>query len=302
MTHNQSHARVRTRFYEICLQERDNTVARRLIIIVVVVSLALNTLRCRYNCLLTVRERESTMRFAGSVGVQCVVLVAAAFAMTTRTEAFRPPLPPPPPTAARRMSMRGWTTSRQGFVQEISGAASALLLLLVSSPPPAAAAVNVESVVATSRASGGGAAAAAAALRRVKAAQTLLRSDAVAQYIAAADYPALQAALRAPPMSEIRKAGVALVRQSAASAASAAANGATAGTPPPPPPLEPAYKAFITAVEQLDTTALNAIRGRTLRANEFQTCYESVLSTLAAFVVAAERSAAVPIATASPEY
>lgn len=125
--------------------------------------------------------------------------------------------------------------------------------------------------------------AASAALRSVKIAKKRLQSETVFDYIVQSDYPALQAVLRVAPISEIRKACFVLVR--------AADDGEDNSTL-----LSVQYKAFIAALEKLDTTAMVAIRGRALGASEFRDSYDATVSALSDFVETAEKS----VVTISP--
>lgn len=168
------------------------------------------------------------------------------------------------------------TTTRKGFFQEVTVSVSASipaaisLQLLLSQPQSAEAAADITSKLAGT-----------AALRNAKSAQKRLVSDTFSEYIAQGDYPALQAALRAAPVSEIRKSCFVLVR--------AAADGPLAET------VELEYKTFIAALEKLDNVALQATRGRKLGEAEFRGCYEATVAALAAFVATAERSVEIPV-------
>jgi hypothetical protein len=143
---------------------------------------------------------------------------------------------------------------------------------------------------------------ATAALRSVQLAQRRLASKTVREYILTRDYPAVQALLRAAPVSDIRKACRKLVTQ----LSTASGQGAAATTDSAKPlltteaeaqlaatvaVLEGEYTAFIRALERLDTTAMNGIRGsRTVSDTEWQSIYATTVETLAAFVTTAEQA------------
>ena len=168
------------------------------------------------------------------------------------------------------------TNTRKGFFQEVisvsaSIPAAASLLLLISQPQPtAAAAADITSKLAGT-----------AALRNAKSAQKRLLSDTVSEYITQADYPAVQAALRAAPISDIRKSCFVLVR--------AAADGPLADA------VQLNYSTFIAALEKLDTVALQATRGRKLGETEFRISYDATVSALADFVAMAEKAMEIPV-------
>jgi hypothetical protein len=138
-----------------------------------------------------------------------------------------------------------------------------------------------------------------AALRSVQLAQRRLSSKAVREYIVTRDYPAVQALLRAAPVSDIRKACRKVV---ALLTMASGGPGATADSKPllttdaeaqlaaTVTVLEREYSVFIQALERLDTTAMNGIRGRTVSDTEWQSVYANAVDALASFVTTAEQA------------
>jgi len=100
-------------------------------------------------------------------------------------------------------------------------------------------------------------------IRTVKASQRRLSSSAVAGMVNDGDYLALQQILRQPPVSDIRKACSQLAKDDAE--------------------LQARYRTFIAALEQMDTTAMVAQRGRKIGEMELLERYNAVVVALGEF-------------------
>lgn len=169
--------------------------------------------------------------------------------------------------------------SRPLFFRRVGLASVHSLLLLTSTTPfgskvDATAAAAVTSDLPTQLAT-------ASALRSIQSSQKRLQSNAFSELVALHDYPAIQLALRAAPLSEIRKASRVILVQAAAAAAGVDGennnnNDATK--------LSRQYTVFTQYLERMDSLALTASRGRKLDPTEWNASYTNTLTALAAFV------------------
>ncbi|KAI2489822.1 hypothetical protein MHU86_24757 [Fragilaria crotonensis] len=117
------------------------------------------------------------------------------------------------------------------------------------------------------------------AIRGVKRAQKLI--DALELYVVNDQYLELMAAIREPPISEIRKACTTLVR--------GGEDGMDAEK------LASSYQSFISSFEKLYTTAGFGVRGRKLKDGELLGVYKDSVTALASFVAVAEDSLTIPL-------
>ena len=117
------------------------------------------------------------------------------------------------------------------------------------------------------------------ALRNVKRARK--QADTFEPFVVEGDYQGLRGAIRVSPMSEVRKNCFILVR------------GGEDG--PDAEKLTETYKAFIAALEKLDSTAGLAIRGRQIPDGEIADLYKSTLVSLGDFISIAEDAVTIPL-------
>jgi len=117
------------------------------------------------------------------------------------------------------------------------------------------------------------------ALRSVKLSQKKLAS--MEDFILTDDYVPLKEALRVQPFSEIRKSCTTLIR------------GGEDG--PDADELQKRYKAFISSLERLDSTASLGMRGRKIADGEFLSAYKQTVDALSDFVKVAEEASAIPV-------
>ena len=171
--------------------------------------------------------------------------------------------------ALAAVSARTTTTpaSRRSFLQEFTVASITTASVAVMFNPLAARA-DITSKVASS-----------AALRNVKSSQKSML--ALQEYVSTNDYAATKLAFREAPLSEIRKSCTTLVK------------GAEDG--PDAEKMADGYKAFIRAVEKMDSQASLAMRGRKLADGEFDKSYRASVDTMQEFLVLAEESVAIPM-------
>ena len=121
--------------------------------------------------------------------------------------------------------------------------------------------------------------ASSASFRNVKRASKQL--DNMELYAATADAAGLRAAIRVAPLSDVRKAAFTLVR------------GAEDG--PDAEIMASTYQTFVRALEQMDSSAAVVVRGRTLSEGQLYTLYKDTVSSMAAFVTAADKAVTIPI-------
>lgn len=160
-------------------------------------------------------------------------------------------------------------TTRKAFFQDlvVMGVTVAATGSVLTTRPQAANA-DITSKVASS-----------AALRNVKTSQKKLKT--LSAYANENEYLKLKEALREAPLSEVRKSCTTLV------------NGGEDG--PDAEKLQAKYKTFIGALEKLDSTGSVAVRGKKLKAGQFEKLYLDTVESLADFLVTAEEAVATPM-------
>lgn len=110
----------------------------------------------------------------------------------------------------------------------------------------------------------------AIALRLVRS--SIKKLKATQDIVDQSDYQSLQSVFRSPPVSNIRKACTTLARGN--------------------DELKELYGTFIADLERLDTTAMTALRGRTIPEQELADRYQATLTALEAFEASATKAAA----------
>ena len=158
------------------------------------------------------------------------------------------------------------STRRQWFLEQGSALAGAALVLTV----PFAAQADVTNKVASTT-----------ALRNVK--RAMKQAATYESFISDNDWTGLLGAIRAAPMSEVRKNCFILVR------------GGEDG--PDAKQLADTYKAFIASLEKLNTTAQLALRGRQIPDGEIAGYYQNTLTNLQGFIDVAEEAVTIPLQT-----
>jgi hypothetical protein len=117
------------------------------------------------------------------------------------------------------------------------------------------------------------------ALRNVK--RSLKQLSSLELYATSDNYQSLQGSLREAPIAHVRKNCYILVR------------GGEDG--PDAQVLASSYQKFIKALEQMDSTASLAMRGRKLPQGTFYDSYKVTVSTLTDFLKIAEEAADIPV-------
>jgi hypothetical protein len=160
-------------------------------------------------------------------------------------------------------------TTRKAFFQDlvVMGVTVATTSSVLTTRPQAANA-DITSKVASST-----------ALRNVKTSQKRLK--ALNDYAKENEYMKLKEALREAPLSEVRKSCTTLV------------NGGEDG--PDAEKLQSKYKAFIEALEKMDSTGSVALRGKKLKEGQFERLYQETVESLADFLVTAEEAVLIPM-------
>ena len=158
----------------------------------------------------------------------------------------------------------GWSTSisRKTFVDGVvAGVIGNSLLPSVANP-------DITNKVASST-----------ALRNVKRAQKQLEK--LAQPCETNDFEGVKAFLRTPPFADVRKNCFILLR------------GAEDG--PKVEELDAVYKAFISSIEKIDSTASLGFRGRKIPQLQLSEEYLVIQSALSDFIKVAEEAAEIPV-------
>lgn len=127
--------------------------------------------------------------------------------------------------------------------------------------------------------------ASSSALRNVK--RSLKQLDSLELYVTSDNYKELKRSLRLAPLADVRKNCSILVR--------GGEDGPDAQT------LQLSYQKFILALEQMDSTAGLAMRGRTIPEGTFYGSYRVTVSTLADFLKVAEEAADIPVQSIEEE-
>ena len=121
--------------------------------------------------------------------------------------------------------------------------------------------------------------ASSAALRNVK--RSLKKLDSLELYVTSNNYEDLRAALRLAPLADLRKNMFTIVRDGE--------DGPDAEL------LEKSYRKFIQGLEQMDSTAGLAMRGRKIPDGVFYDNYKVTVVALNDFLTVAEQSVEVPV-------
>jgi hypothetical protein len=121
--------------------------------------------------------------------------------------------------------------------------------------------------------------ASSSALRNVK--RSLKQLDSLELYVTTDNYEELKRSLRLAPLADVRKNCFILVR------------GGEDG--PDAQSLKLLYQKFILALEQMDSTAGLAMRGRKIPKGTFYASYKVTVSTLADFLKVAEEAADISV-------
>mmetsp|Transcript_3376 Transcript_3376/g.5030 ORF Transcript_3376/g.5030 Transcript_3376/m.5030 type:complete len:179 (-) Transcript_3376:1735-2271(-) len=117
-------------------------------------------------------------------------------------------------------------------------------------------------------------AATSAALRNVN--RSIKQLDSFELYVVNKQFEELKQAIRVAPLSEIRRNASVLVR--------AGEDGPDAEA------LKSSYQSFIRTLEQLDTIATSAVRGREIQQDAFLAKYKDTVASLGEFSLIAEKS------------
>lgn len=160
------------------------------------------------------------------------------------------------------LSTHSSISRRQAFSSAAFGIAGAFVV------SPLVANADITSKVASS-----------ASLRNVKRASKQL--DTMELYASTGDAEGLRAAIRVAPFSEVRKAAFTLVR------------GAEDG--PDAKLMTSTYQTFIRALEQLDSTAAVAVRGKKLPEGKLYALYKDTVNAMTTFVKVADEAVTIPI-------
>lgn len=121
--------------------------------------------------------------------------------------------------------------------------------------------------------------ASSSALRNVK--RSLKQLDSLELYVTSDNYQELKAALRVPPLADVRKNMSILVK------------GGEDG--PDAELLQNKYSNFIQGLEQMDSTAGLALRGRKISDDVFYDKYKVTVVALTDFLKVAEESVSIPV-------
>lgn len=121
--------------------------------------------------------------------------------------------------------------------------------------------------------------ASSSALRGVK--RSLKQLDSLELYVTSDNYQDLKAALREAPLADVRKNMTTLVK------------GGEDG--PDGDLLQSRYQKFIQSLEQMDSTAGQAMRGRKVPNDVFYDKYKATVAAMTDFLKVAQESASIPV-------